>query len=81
MSNQAEARYFNGTFDFNGYNATTMATVTGAVLFIALNTLFVTLFVNPTAKKKSSKKSATSESEFETEYQYAYYDYDTQSQR
>ena len=75
----SEARYFNGTFDFNAYNATTMATVTGAILFIALNTAFVTLFVNPSAKKKSSKKSEASENE--VEYQYAYYDYDQGTQR
>lgn len=77
MSELAQARYFNGTFNFNAYNATTLATVTGAFLFIALNTAFATLFLNP--KAKSSKKS---EDELEAEYQYAYYDYDqTQRQR
>lgn len=69
-----QARYFNGTFDFNAYNATTLATVTGAMLFIALNTAFVTLFLNPSSAKSSSKK-ANSE---DLEYNYdAYYDYDT----
>ena len=76
----SEARYFNGTFDFNAYNATTMATVTGAILFIALNTAFVTLFVNPQAKKAKAKK-AESMAENEVEYHYAYYDYDQGTQR
>ena len=73
-----QARYFNGTFDFNAYNATTLATVTGAMLFIALNTAFVTLFLNPSSAKSSSKK-ANSE---DLEYNYdAYYDYDTVRKR
>ena len=80
LSEAGAPRYFNGTFDFNAYNATTMATVTGAILFIALNTAFVALFTNPQAKAKKSSKNKAAENT-EVEYQYAYYDYDQGTQR
>lgn len=64
--------YFNGTwgFDYATYNATTVATVTGALLFIALNTAFVTLFLNPSAKQKSSSKAQELEYDYESYYDY-----------
>lgn len=77
IADSSQPRYFNGTFglfDYGAYNATTLATVTGALLFIALNTAFVTLFLNPNADQKSSSKAQDLDPQ--QEY-YAYYDYDT----
>lgn len=67
-----EARFFFNTT--GAYNATTLATVTGAMLFVALNTAFVMLFVTPPSIT-SSKSGKESEDEYEDEEYYSeYYD-------
>jgi len=63
--NLGEARIF---FNTTGtYNATTLATWSGAALFIALNSIFVMLFLTPKASKK----------EAHTDQEYEYYDEDS----
>ena len=64
---------FNATL--NAYNATTIATVGGAVLFFALNSIFILTFLTPKARGSSRKKTAESTNE----QQYEYYDEDDYS--
>jgi len=56
--------FFNTT---GTYNATTLATWSGAALFIALNSIFIMMFLTP----KASKKEAHADQEYE------YYDEDS----
>ena len=61
--NLGEARIF---FNTTGtYNATTLATWSGAALFIALNSIFIMTFLTPKASKK------------EADQEYEYYDEDS----
>ena len=63
--NLGEARIF---FNTTGtYNATTLATWSGAILFIALNSIFIMTFLTPKASKK----------EAHTDQEYEYYDEDS----
>lgn len=63
--NLGEARIF---FNTTGtYNATTLATWSGAALFIALNSIFIMTFLTPKASKK------------EADQEYEYYDEDSSS--
>ena len=59
----AEPRlFFNST---GTYNATTLATWSGAALFVALNSIFVMMFLSPKAAQK------------EADQEYEYYDDDS----
>ena len=67
----AEPRlFFNASAPLSAYNATTIATVGGAIAFFALNSIFILTFLTPKSAK-SSKKTAESTNE-----QYEYYDED-----
>ena len=61
---RAEARFFNVT---GTYNATTLATTAGAMLFVALNSVFVMMFLTPKGSKAKSSKQ-TEDSEYYEEY-------------
>jgi len=68
---EAEPRlFFNASAPLSAYNATTIATVGGAIAFFALNSIFILTFLTPKSAK-SSKKTAASTNE-----QYEYYDED-----
>lgn len=62
---QPEARlFFNVTPGV--YNATTWATVSGALLFVALNTAFIMYYLAPSAKARAE----TQEEDYYQEYDY-----------
>ncbi len=62
----SESRFFNLSSTAT-YNATTVATVAGAMLFIALNTIFIMLFVGPKTKA-GQKEGSSSNSDYDDEY-------------
>ena len=70
----AEARLFFNT-SATGLNATSLALTAGAISFIMLNSIFVLLFLTPTA---SNKKADTTDNEQDYEY---YYDENTKKRR
>lgn len=70
LFHQPEARlFFNVTPGV--YNATTWATVSGALLFVALNTAFIMYYLAPSAKARAETIKEEEE----------YYDYDYEAPR
>ena len=66
---QEQARFLN--LSSTGTNVTSMATLTGAILFIILNTVFLWLYVDPFAGGESRKdKEKTDKSTNGDDYYY-----------
>ena len=73
---QEQARFLFVNGSSTSTNATTMALLTGAFLFILLNAAFIMLFVDPYSGKGSSSKSGSNK-KTENAEDYFYYDDDS----